>query len=339
MATLYVTEHGVRLEKEHRSILVSKNHQIILAVPIFKLKEVVLVGSIGVTTQALMMLLDEGVNLSFITRSGTLRGRLRVFESVNTNLIRKQYVICADKERQLEISRRFVFGKLHNCRIMALRMIRKNKDNEIVLQKMKSALGHLTRAIRQLDECADMQGLLGFEGLGTRSYFSIFRLSLNSPDIRDFTKRQRRPPKDPVNSLLSFGYTLLANSLVTACEISGLNPFIGFFHTESYGKPALALDLMEEFRPVIVDSIVLRLINEKRLKLNNFYFTDQGKCMLTRKGLRIFLAAYNRRLHDRLFTQIAGRPETYQHLFEIQARQIRHIIESKISKYEAVKVK
>ncbi|MFQ5578541.1 MAG: CRISPR-associated endonuclease Cas1 [Anaerolineae bacterium] len=182
--------------------------------------------------------------------------------------------------------------------------------------------------------------LMGLEGRGAKAYFGIFRAALNRR--LTFNARTRRPPRDPVNALLSLGYTLLTANAITALEIVGLDPYCGFLHgLKAYGRPALALDLMEEFRPVIVDSVVLTLVNKCMATAKDFEPARPGSggVYLTRRGLRTFFEQYTRRLNTTVYCPPAGRPLSYQKILEVQARRMARMIEGEVDDYTPFLVK
>lgn len=331
MATLYVTEPGARIEKEHRRILVTKEDEVLLSVPLTHIGEVVLVGYAGATTAALLALLHANVGLTMISRSGRLLGRLRPPEAHNLPLRHKQYALGEDPRFCLRFGRAIVRGKLANCRTLAMRMMREKGQSDDVL---RSRLNSLSEAHGKADIAQDLAALRGIEGSGARAYFAILRRNLKWKGI-PFSARTRRPPKDPINALLSLGYSLLNNALIATCEVVGLDPYDGFYHADKYGRPGLALDLMEEFRPLIVDSLLLTLINKRILKPKHFMRNDDA-FFLTRVGFRKFFEQFNRRMNTKVFHPIANRSLSYQKCFEIQARLLRHLIEGKRDDYVAM---
>ena len=345
MPTLYVTEPGARIEKEYARILVTKDDEVLLAVPLVHVGEVVLTGSVGATTQALLALLDQGTSLSIISRGGRLRGRLVAAEARNLPLRHKQYARSSDAAFCREISRSIVAGKLRNCRTLARRLLR-NADGGLRItndelridphstidnprsqtRDPKSEIGRLNDALAQVSAAPDVAELRGLEGIGSKAYFAVLRGGLRRE--LTFQTRTRRPPKDPANALLSLAYTLLTNALFTACEVAGLDPYDGFFHADKYGRPALALDLVEEFRPIVADSVVLTVVNNRMLDEKDFEAGEDGGVYLSRRGLRIFVAQFGRRLNTTVYHPDAGRALSYQKVFEIQARRLRKCIES-----------
>ncbi len=331
MATMYVTEQGARIEKEYRRFLVTKEDEVLTAVPAARLSHVVLVGQVGVTTPALLALLREGVGLSLVSRTGELRGRLMPPTGKNIPLRHKQYERAQDAAFCLDVSRAVVAGKLRNCRALARRWARTRPEiADDLIERIDSA-------VDRAEAAPDLATLRGIEGAGTRAYFEVWRQAL-APGM-GFEKRTRRPPGDPINSLLSLGYTLLTHDLMTACEIVGLDPYDGFFHADKYGRPALALDLVEEFRPVIVDSVVLNVVNREMLTAEDFQPGAKGGIYLKQKGLRTFLQQYSGRLNTRVQHPAAGRKLTYQQWFEVQARTLRKTIEGSLPAYRPMVVR
>lgn len=330
MATMYVTEPGARIEKEYRRILVTKQDEVLKVAPLSRLSEIVLVGRVGATTPALLALLGAGIGLTFVNRSGRLRGRLVPPMPKNIPARKAQYAAASDPAFCLEVSRRFVEGKLRNCRAMAYRVARR-------LASPPAELERLEKSIDKIEDAGDLATLMGTEGAGTRAYFAVWRRAF-SGDLR-FERRTRRPPKDPINALLSLGYSLLTQNLMTACEVAGLDPYDGFFHADKHGRPALALDLMEEFRPVVADSVAQTLVNKRMVGRDDFGPGPGGGVALNRRGLKRFFAGYTRRLNTQVTHPYYKRRLTYQQCFEVQARLLRKAIEGELDVYPPFRVR
>jgi len=275
--------------------------------------------------------LREGIGLSLVSRTGQLRGRLMPPTGKNIALRHKQYERAQDLVFCLAVSRAIVAGKLRNCRALARRWARTRPEIP------KELIERIDQAVKQAATADDLAALRGIEGAGTRAYFEVWRRAL-SPGM-GFEKRTRRPPRDPVNALLSLGYTLLTDNLMTACEIVGLDPYDGFFHADKYGRPALALDLVEEFRPVIVDSVVLNVVNREILTAEDFEPGPEGGIYLKPGALRTFFQQYSGRLNTKMMHPGAGRRLTYQQWFEVQAWTMRKTIEGSLSTYRPMIVR
>ena len=325
MPTLYVTEQGARLEREYRRLLVTKDDQVLMAVPLSRVSHVVLIGRVGMTTPAMHALLDAGVGVSLLSRAGKLRGRLLPASGGNLPLRHAQYARAQDPAFCLAVGRAIVQGKLRNSRNALRRLLRRRPHLD------PGPLERLGESLAQLPQAATLDELRGLEGVSARAYFSLLRQVV--PREWAFPRRSRRPPRDPFNALLSFGYTLLTQNLLAACEVVGLDPFDGFFHGDKYNRPALALDLVEEFRSPVVDSVVLDLVGHSRLAPEDLQPGRSGGYYLTREGMRRFLWAYNRRLNTQVHHPRAGRALSYQKIFEVQARMLRRVIEGKEAVY------
>src|SRR5579884_2604472 len=256
MATLYLNEQQSIVKKRDHYLIVQYADRRTVEVPLIKVTQVVVSGDVTLTTPALHTLLELGIEVCFLSMYGQYRGRLSPPVAKNALLRREQYRSHADPCRALEIAKTCVRGKLENMRTMLLRSNRALQDTAIAeaATTIRAILGMVSTA-------KTIGSLLGFEGNGSAAYFGVFaRLLRNS---MQFTRRRRRPPTDPINAMLSLGYTLLLHQVSAAIQIVGLDPYLGFLHQPRQGRPALALDLMEEFRPIIVDSVVLNIVNHR----------------------------------------------------------------------------
>ena len=318
MGTLYVTEQGARVEKEYHRLLVTLEDEVISSVPMRLITGLVLVGRVGMTTPAMIALLRANIPSFFVSTTGKLLGRLAPVTGRNLELRRKQYAAGQDEEFCLEIARSIVRGKLRNQRNMARRILRRREGLPVALVEYLDSLDD------EADSASAMGILRGIEGRGARAYFSVLWSSL--PKEWAPQGRTRRPPGDPANALLSLGYTFLVQVAITALEIVGLDPYEGFFHADKYGRPALALDLIEEFRVPVVDSLVLTLINKGIMEKSHFH----ENARLNRQGWKIFTKEFAKRLDTRTFHPIAKRSLSYRKIVEIQARQVRKAVEEGI---------
>jgi len=338
MSTLYVTEPGAQVEREYRHLLVVCQDETRLRVPLADVDHVVLLGQgVGATTPALHALLEAGIPLSLVKYNGELLGRLTPPNGLNLDLRRRQYGRAADAGFCLALSRAIVMGKLRNSHALALRWTR-SRDGPGERSDAAADLTRLAGAITQAGQAADLPALRGVEGSGSRAYFALYRAQLR--DRLTFGPRTRRPPRDPVNALLSLAYTLLGEAVATALEVVGLDPYEGFYHADKYGRPALALDLLEEFRAPVADSVVLALVNNRRLTAADFTDNEAtGGVYLGRDGLREFLQAFSARLQARFTHPLAGRPLTYQKCLEVQARLLAKTITGELPAYRPLRVR
>ncbi len=318
MSTLYVVEAGARLEREYQRLLVTLNDEVILRAPIGSVSRVVLVGRAGATTPALHALLEANIPLLFISRGGKLLGHLSPPLPGNLPLRRAQYRRDTDAAFCFGLARHIVAGKLRNQRALAGRLIRRRGFDPQPAAELSAAIGRVEAA-------DDADTLRGIEGQAAKVYFGLYRAAFD-PAWR-FVNRNRRPPRDPVNAVLSLGYSLLTHNLMTALEVVGLDPYLGYFHTETYNRPALALDLVEEFRAPVVDSLTLRLINRRILRPEHFEPDEEtGGVALTEKGLKLFLTQYSVKLESEVAARELARRLSYRKLFEVQARRLARVV-------------
>ncbi|MBI2917269.1 MAG: CRISPR-associated endonuclease Cas1 [Chloroflexi bacterium] len=335
MPNLYVTEQGARLEREYDRLLVVKDAAVLLDVPAIKVNEVVLVGRIGVTTPALQMLLERDIGVVLVSRLGEFLGRLSGDRASNTALRRAQYRRADEPEFCLGVARAVAWGKVWNCRVRCLR-IAAAADNGTARQA-GAKLGALLPRFASTATVAEVRFL---EAQAGRAYFAAMRSQLHPG--WEFPSRQRRPPPDPINVLLSATYTLLTEAVYSATIIAGLDPYCGFYHVERPGRPALVLDLMEEFRPLIADSVVVTLVNKRLLTPRDFRpgppVGADGRpplpVILHPDGYKTVLRTFGERLRTPVTIPRLGRRTTYHRLLEVQARALAAAIEGRRPAYE-----
>jgi len=330
LATLYVVEPGCRLEREGRRLLVTQSGDVLRAVPLGRLSQVVLIGSVGSTTQALQMLLRAEIPLCLISRSGKLLGRLTPPMGKNLPLRHAHYRRAQDPAFCLRVAKRIADAKLRNARTVARRIIAVHPEiGDGPLERMDDAL-------RAIPKAEDLGQVRGWEGLAGRAYFSAYKRAL-PPDMT-FKRRNRRPPRDPVNALLSLGYTLLTQNMITACEVVGLDPYDGFLHGDKYGRPALALDLVEPFRAIVVDLVVKRLVNRRSVKPRDFTTHGQG-VYLSQRAMKRFLRAYTARLETTVTDWRSGVRLSYQKHFELETRKLARAIQGSLDSYQPLRIR
>lgn len=219
-------------------------------------------------------------------------------------------------------------GKLKNYRIALLRAQREHEDTQLA-----AAITRLDNAIGPIERTASIDSLRGLEGAGSAAYFGSFDKLIRA-DGFSFEARRRRPPTDPVNALLSFGYSLLAHDIQSAVNIVGFDPYLGYLHTERYGRPSLALDLMEEFRPLVVDAMVLSALNRRALVVPDFTTEPLSKAVsLSNEGRKTFLRLYEQKKQSKFKHPVLQKQCTYQEAFEIQARLLGKYLMSETDKY------
>lgn len=325
------------LHKRGNRLVIEKAGKVLQWIHAFDVEQVVLLGNIHLSTQVVAHLLKEGIDTVFLSASGGYRGRLVAHLWKNIDLRRLQFRKMEDQALTLDLAKRYVAGKLQNCRVLLRRHNRELQDQEI-----ENCTHRIRGLIARIPQVSDHDTLRGFEGKSTNWYFQGFARCLRAAGFA-FEKRTRRPPRDPVNALLSFGYTLLANTIHTAVNITGLDPYLGSLHAVEYGRPSLVLDLMEEFRPVLVDAVVLRVINRRIIALRDFHFQegvtvppdgeeredlreDDYPVLLTHEGRKKWILQYESQLGQRVFYQGMGVQLPYRSICLEQVRRlVRHL--------------
>ncbi len=319
------------VSKTSERLKITLKKEVLLDIPLIKVSELVLFGNITVTTPAIRTLAKRGIGITFLNQHGEHVCRLQPEISKNSLLRIEQFKTFLDQDRCLTLARGFVLGKLANLRML---LIRKGGKGEAV----KKAIERIKNAEKSAKKTGSLNMLRGHEGDASAAYFGVLNHLIKADDV-SFTKRVRRPPPDPVNALLSFGYTLLTNDIITAIQIVGFDPYIGYLHAEKYGKPSLALDLMEEFRPVIVDAMVLACLNKKILTPSNFKTSEADTCRLTDEGRRTFLQQYENRRKTEFTHSVLEQKMTYQQAFEQQTRLLAKTLQGEREEYPPLLMK
>jgi CRISP-associated protein Cas1 len=331
VATLYLNEQQSIVKKRDNYLSIQYPDKHTTEVPLIKVSQVVVSGDVTLTTPALHTLLGLGIEVCFLSMYGHYRGRLSPPVAKNALLRREQYRAHADHHRALVIAQACVSGKLENMRTILLRANRTLADNDI------SEATNAIRRMTQLVPTAQTVGsLLGFEGNGSAAYFSVFAKLLRGS--LDFTRRRRRPPTDPVNAMLSLAYTLLLHQVSSAIQVVGFDPYAGFLHQPRYGRPALALDLMEEFRPIIADSVVLNVVNHRILTAKDFQ-EELGVVQLKPDARKTFYTKFEERLQEEMQHPYFGYRTSYRRCLELQARLLGKSLTGEIPAYLPLSVR
>jgi len=336
-AVLYVQEPGSRVGKRSEHLVVRKDDRETARIPMHQVRQVCVVGNVQVSTQALQTLIENEIPVMYVTGHGKFIGGFQPPPAKNVGLREAQYKSFADPAACLTLAKAAVRAKLANQRTLLMRNLR---DAEARGSDEPAARG-IADLLPKLDDAASIESVLGFEGQGAALYFGEFdRFLKHRPAGRgfDFAARNRRPPKDPVNALLSFAYALLAKDCFAAVCTVGFDPYKGFFHANRHGKPSLALDLMEEFRSVIADSVVLTLVNNEMVAPADFRIWRDA-CMLTDDGRTAFFRAYEQRKATEVTHPVYGYKMTYARMLEVQARMLASYIRGGIPAYTGFTVR
>jgi CRISPR-associated protein Cas1 len=293
---------------------------------LFETSQMSLFGNVQISAQAIRELASREVPVVHLSYGGWLNAVTTAPPHKNIELRRAQFAMATDKTKCLQLARSFVAGKICNQRTLLRRNARELPNDSLVfLREMR----------RKSINAENLQELLGMEGAAAREYFSKFALMFKQNGEQpafDFTTRNRRPPKDPINALLSFLYSMLTKEMLVTLIGIGFDPYLGFYHQPRYGRPALALDLMEEFRPIVADSVIIGLINTGEIRAKDFITRLTG-CALTDSGRKRVIEAFERRLNTTITHPIFGYTVSYRRIFEIQARLLARFLTGEISEY------
>jgi len=285
-----------------------------------------LYGGVEITSPALAELLQRGVPVCHFSFGGWFYGISQGTVHKNVELRINQFDWAKSKDRSLEMARRFVSGKIRNCRTLVRR-------NDPDIKKSKEVLSALNRLAKEADEAENVESLLGIEGAAAQAYFSRFDGLLKSQaGVFSFENRNKRPPKDPANAVLSYLYGILVKDVFVTLLAVGFDPYLGFYHRPRYGKPALALDMMEEFRPLVADSTAITLFNNGELSEKDFVRRGVGVSM-TPKGKRTVVSGYERRMSSEITHPIFGYKVSYRRVLEVQTRLLARVISGEIEEY------
>lgn len=336
-AVLYVNEPGSYVGKRSEHLVVKKDGQETTKVPMHAVRQVVLFGNVQVSTQALQTLIENEIPVSILTGHGKFIGGFQPPPKKNVHLREAQFKLFADPAACLGLAKEVVRAKLTNQRAVLMRSLRGDGDRGSDERSARD----MADLLKRLDRAESVDTVFGLEGQGAALYFGEFsRFLVTRPPGQgfDFTARNRRPPRDPVNPLLSFAYAMLAKDCFAAACTVGFDPYKGFFHVNRHGKPSLALDLMEEFRPVVADSVVLTLLNNEMLTPADF-LTWKDACQLTESGRRTFFQAYEQRKATEVTRPVYGYRMSYSRMLEVQARMLAAFVRGTTPRYTGFTVR
>lgn len=324
---VYVTEPGSKVGRERSVLVVRKDGDVQQKIRLIDVSQLCLFGRVQVSSQAMCDLFDRGIPVAWFTHGGWIKGVGLGLPSGHVELRRRQ--VASAGQAFLDIARPMVWGKIRNQRTL----LRRNSD-----ARPDAALRMMERMAKGSTEAATVSELLGFEGMAAKAYFGEFGRMLSGPvlDGAPFTweGRNRRPPRDPINAMLSFVYALLVKDLIATTYLVGFDPFLGFYHRPRFGRPALALDLAEEFRPLIGDSTVIMLVNNGEIRSGHF-IERMGGVALTKDGRRKVIRAYERRLDVEVRHPIFGYRISYRRLLDVQTRLLAAHVLGEVDRYQA----
>jgi CRISPR-associated protein Cas1 len=323
---LYVLTQGAVLRLEHDTVRVQLEDATLARLPLLRLAGVVVFGRVTVTPFLIQRCAEDGRSLVWLDRNGRFKARLEGPTRGNVLLRCSQHAAAGDHERTVEIARQIVAAKIQNSRQMLQRGAREaaDPDDAVGLRELVIRIGLI---LTRLAGTEDLEAVRGCEGEAARLHFAAFRRMLRidaalfGPD-----GRSRRPPRDPANAILSFLYALLRTECSSGLEAIGLDPQVGFLHSLRPGRAALALDLMEEFRPILADRLALTMLNRRQLRREHFENLPGGAVQLTESGRRILIAEYQRRKQDEVYHGVLRRKVPLELVPHVQARLLaRHL--------------
>ena len=287
MSVLYIKEQGAFVQKMGERIVVSKNTQKLLDIPVFKIENIAVIGNVQVSTQALHLLMENGVDVSYMTYSGKFLGSACAESSKNIFLRFEQYQCYLDEAQRLKMAKVITDNKIRN----QMQVIRehKRKDSEYDWNK---DLKSMSEYLRDLSDKKSANEILGVEGICSNIYFGAFGHMLDCEF--SFNGRNRRPPRDPVNVIISLAYTLLTKEVSSALDAESFEPYLGFLHGIRYGRKSLALDMVEEFRQPVVDRLVITMFNRKMIRADFFEYPENDMVVLTEDGFKKFCLEYEK---------------------------------------------
>ncbi len=325
---VYVQEHGATVSKSGGELVIKNKEGIVSKARLVSTSQLSVFGNVQVTAQALNELCNLDIPICHFSYGGWFLGLTHGMGHKNVELRRKQFSIAENPDSAMKLSRAFINGKIRNCRTL---LRRNNPDSP------KKALDELAKYADYALDATTSEELLGIEGNAARIYFMHFNGMLKSEtgiSTFNFQERNRRPPRDPINALLSYAYALTAKDFTVTLLATGFDPYLGFYHAPRYGKPSLALDLMEEFRPLISDSVVLTLINNQEVSSEDFV-SRAGAVSVTLGARKKILNAYERRLKTKITHPIFKYTIDYRRIIEVQARLLARYLMGEIPEYPA----
>lgn len=334
--TLYVSTQGIYLRQEGETVVAEKDKQVVLRLPVHTISGIVCFGNVMCSPFLLGLCAERGICVTFLSEHGKFLARVEGPVSGNVLLRMEQMKLASFPEKAIIPAKCFVLGKIMNCRTLLQRRIRDHGDSEAC----RKAVSLMASLVRHLEAAVDGDSVRGYEGHAADLYFNAFNdLILSQKNDFFMQNRNRRPPRDPINALLSFLYTLLAHECVSALESVGLDPQIGFLHGIRPGRPGLALDLMEEFRPFFADRLALSLINLNQIQGKGFIFTESGAVLMNDDTRKTVLTAWQNRKQEEIMHPFLAEKIKIGLLPYIQAKLLARFIRGELDLYPPFLIK
>lgn len=331
--TLFVTSDDIYLSLEGENILANRDKAVVARYPLHTLQAIVSFSYPGASPALMGACADRGIGLAFCTPRGRFLSRVCGESSGNVLLRREQYRIADDALRSCKIARCMIFGKLSNSSAVIQRTLRDHAPR-VAGCGLEDAAKKIRDLLPLILTVTEPDTLRGLEGIGATEYFGVFdHLLLSRKEDFFFRGRNRRPPLDRINAMLSFAYSLLAHDCASALESVGLDSYVGFLHRDRPGRSSLALDLMEELRPCMADRFVLTMVNNRMIRLEDFQIQDSGAVLLTDDGRKKFLKAWQERKRDTLTHPYLGEKLSWGMVPYVQALLLTRYIRGDLDAY------
>jgi len=331
--TLFITTQGAYLNKEGETVVVSVERETKLQIPIHTLSGIVCFGNVMMSPFLMGFCAENGVSISFLSEHGRFLASIHGKTFGNVLLRREQYRRADDLEKSAKISRSIIIAKLINSRSVLQRALRDHSE-KIAGDEIESASNRLKFTANNINDGLSLSELRGIEGDSAHIYFNVFdHLIVTNKDEFSFNSRNRRPPLDKVNCLLSFVYTLLMHDIRSALESVGLDSYVGFLHRDRSGRASLALDIMEEFRAYIADRLVLSLINREQVKSSGFLRSETGAILMDDETRKTVLTTYQKRKQDEITHPFINENVAVGLLFYVQALLLSRFLRDDIDGY------
>ncbi|MBU3916161.1 type I-C CRISPR-associated endonuclease Cas1c [bacterium] len=333
--TLFVTTDGAYLHKDRETVVVEIERKKVLQLPLLSLSNIFCFGSIVLTPQFMFACSEKNIGIAFFNKYGRFQARVQGPQTGNVLLRRQQYRWADDPEKTVAISRYIIASKIANSRTVIQRMLRNNPDCQGITE-LKIAVTELKRTLQKIQTISDLDILRGKEGETANRYFKIFQhLITKQTEDFIFSGRNRRPPRDSVNALLSFIYAIMLQDCVSALEGVGLDPYVGYLHRDRPGRQSLALDLLEEFRAFLGDRLALSLINLQKIKKKDFRYSENGAVLMSDDARKTLLEAYQKRKQETLKHPVLKEDIKIGLLFHAQALLLSRHIRGDLDYYPA----
>ena len=334
--TLYITTPEAYLSKDGQNVVVSVKQQEVFRIPAINIEGIVTFGYMGASPGLMKLCSDSGISLTFLSPNGRFISRVQGATRGNVLLRKAQYALSDDEEWSLHVAQLMIAAKIQNYRNVLRRYIRDYGE----CLEVEEAVKMLDANKRDVLDAEDKTKLMGFEGIASNAYFEVLpNLILNQKESFPFNGRNRRPPKDAVNAMLSLAYTLIANDCTAALETVGLDPYVGFLHALRPGRTSLSLDMMEEFRAYLGDRFVLSLINKRQITPKDFLYQGDNGVVMTDNGRKTFITAWQNRKRETLIHPYLNEKVEIGLLPYVQAMMLARYVRKDIDNYPVFLIK